>query len=161
MTSEEILSGLRKIIRALNLESKRIQKEFGISIPQLLCLQYLKKAEKYCATSKEVAQALNLNPSTITGIISRLEKKGLVARLPNQGDKRVVLVSLTTSGLALLDSAPKLFHQTLDERLATLSQADLDTVKRSLDLLTRLLDVSDLDAAPLLTITNKMDEDAP
>ena len=37
----DILIRLRKIVRSVNLESKRVEKEQGVSIPQLLCLQFL------------------------------------------------------------------------------------------------------------------------
>ena len=43
----EILTDIRKIVRSINLESKRIQKDFGVSIPQLLCLSYLSSCEGY------------------------------------------------------------------------------------------------------------------
>ena len=158
MTSEDILSKLRKIIRALNLESKRVQKEFGISIPQLLCLTFLSKSPSFQANLKELAQALNLNPSTITGIVSRLEKKGFLARLPKGEDKRVSCITLTETGARLLENTPKLFHETLDERLKTLPQPELDQIKTGLAILIDLLGVAGVDAAPMLAIDAEIND---
>ena len=78
----EILVKLRKVIRSINLESKKIEKEFGISIPQLLVLKFLSEQKDYKASSKDIKTYINLNASTVSGIIVRLEDKGLVARLP-------------------------------------------------------------------------------
>ncbi len=157
VNTELILASIRKIIRALNLESKRIQKEFGISIPQLLCLNYLKNAENYQANTKTLSQALNLNPSTISGIVKRLEKKSLIARLPKGKDKRVSIITLTADGAQLLEDTPELFHQKLDERLASLKKDDVDKVREGLSIITHLLEVNDIDAAPLLSIEDSFD----
>ncbi len=74
MNYTDILTGLRKIIRSVNLESKRIEKQFGISIPQLLCLNFLHSQAGFQASQKEIKDFLSLNASTVTGIINRLEK---------------------------------------------------------------------------------------
>lgn len=152
MNTETILTSLRKIIRALNLESKRIQKEFGISIPQLLCLNYLDKAENFQANTKTLSKALNLNPSTISGIVKRLEKKGYIARLPKGQDKRVTFITLTADGARLLEMTPKLFHEKLDERLASLSDEDQSKVIDGLEIIANLLEVNDLEASPMLMV---------
>lgn len=89
MKYTDILIRLRQIIRSVNLESKRIEKEYGISIPQLLCFHFLNEKENFQASHKEIKDFLKLNASTVTGIINRLEKKGFVARVPKKGDKRV------------------------------------------------------------------------
>ena len=77
MNSLDILIKIRKIVRSLNLESKAIQKDFGLSITQLLCLSHLEKTPNYQTTHKELMELLSLNSSTVTGIINRLEKKRL------------------------------------------------------------------------------------
>ncbi len=78
----EIMSSVRKIVRAINLESKRVEKNFGISIPQLLTLKFLNESEGYKSSMKAIKEMLSLNASTVTGIVARLEQKGFVARLP-------------------------------------------------------------------------------
>ena len=54
----EILVKLRKIIRSINLESKKIEKKFGISIPQLMCLQFLSEQ----AIKVIISLSLGLSP---------------------------------------------------------------------------------------------------
>lgn len=157
MNYTEILIHIRKILRALNLESKRIQKEFGISIPQLLCLEYLSQCGDFRATHKEVAKYLNLNSSTVTGIISRLEKKNLVARLPKSGDKRITYVTLTSAGFQLLDSTPNLMHQQLAEKLPQLPGRTLENLDESLKVLVDCLGIEQTDASPLFTIEDPIE----
>ena len=98
MNYAEILINIRKISRSVNLESKRLEKEYGISIPQLLALNYLREQNNFLASHKSIKDFLKLNASTVTGIITRLEKKGLVAKLPRLQDKRVSLITLTAKG---------------------------------------------------------------
>ena len=86
MDTTEILIKIRKIVRSVDIESKKIQKEYGVSIPQVLCLSFLHESPTYQATQGEIRNFLNLNSSTVSGIINRLEKKGLLARLPKSCD---------------------------------------------------------------------------
>lgn len=160
MKYSEILIHIRKIVRSLNLESKRIQKEFGISIPQLLCLEYLSQCSQFKATHKEVANYLNLNSSTVTGIISRLEKKNLVARLPKSGDKRVTYISLTSAGFKLLEKSPNLMHQKLEKKLPGLPDEVLKNIDQSLQVLVECLGIDQTDASPLFTIEDPIDNKA-
>jgi DNA-binding MarR family transcriptional regulator len=149
MEYTDVLINIRKIVRSLNLESKRIQKEFGVSIPQLLCLDYLSTCEQYQSTITRIATYLNLNLSTVTGIVNRLEKKGLLARLPKKGDKRVSNITLTTHGLKLLEHSPELMHQQLSAKLMDMPTQKLVELNNSLQF---LVDIFHLDfaASPLL-----------
>lgn len=152
MDSNHILINIRKILRSVNLESKRIQKEYGISIPQLLTLNFLKSCEDYKASQREISGHLNLNASTVTGIISRLEKKGYVAKLPNAKDKRVTNVALTTAGAGLLNKAPELMHDQLQAKLNKLSREQLLEIERGFELLIEVMGIGDVDAFPVITI---------
>ena len=81
METRDILIKIRKIVRSVDIESKKIQKEHGVSIPQVLCLNFLRESNNYQTTQGELRKFLSLNPSTVSGIINRLEKKGYLARL--------------------------------------------------------------------------------
>lgn len=151
MEYTEILINIRKIIRSINLESKRIEREFGISIPQYLCLNFLATTETYRATATEIGLHLNLNASTVTGIVSRLEKKGYVARLINPEDKRSSFIYLTALGDKIIKTIPNLLQDKLTLRLQELKSQELKQLENSLDLLVKFMGVEDLDASPLLT----------
>ncbi len=125
MNYAEILINIRKISRSVNLESKRLEKEYGISIPQLLALNYLREQNNFLASHKSIKDFLKLNASTVTGIITRLEKKGLVAKLPRLQDKRVSLITLTAKGAELLNAMPQPLHQQISKKLQSLSAEQL------------------------------------
>lgn len=152
MKTTDILIQIRKIVRSINLESKKIQKEYGVSIPQVLCLNYLHDAPNFQATQGELKRFLNLNSSTISGIVNRLEIKGLVARLPKSGDKRMVNIGLTSAGDDLIASMPSLLHEQLSDKLQTLKATELKQIEESLDVLVQLLDIQSVDASPVITI---------
>jgi DNA-binding MarR family transcriptional regulator len=152
METTDILIQIRKIVRSINLESKKIQKEYGVSIPQVLCLNFLHDAPHFQATQAELKRFLNLNSSTVSGIVDRLEKKGLVARLPRSGDKRVVNIALTAAGDELIAAMPSLLHEQLSDKLQTLNAADLKRIDESLDTLVHLLDIQSVEASPVITI---------
>lgn len=160
MDTTEILIKIRKIVRSINLESKKIQKEYGVSIPQILCLHFLKQAKNYQATQGEIRKYLNLNSSTVSGIIHRLEKKGLIARLPKSGDKRVVNIALTTNGDKLLETTPLLLHEQLSEKLKALDEKTLLQILDSLDILVRILNIEDLIASPLIAMDDSLEENS-
>ncbi|NQT78050.1 MAG: MarR family transcriptional regulator [Bacteroidetes bacterium] len=152
MEYTEILINIRKILRSLNLESKKIQKEQGVSIPQLMCLDYLGNLEDFRSTQVNIARYLNLNPSTMSGIVDRLESKGLVARLPNPKDKRTVFISLTSNGAKLLEASPQFLHKRLSKKLEKLPYPQIEQIKSSLIILVECLEIEEISASPIITI---------
>lgn len=158
MDTTEILIKIRKIVRSINLESKKIQKEYGVSIPQILCLNFLKNSKNYQATQGEVRKFLHLNSSTTSGIINRLEIKGLIARLPKIGDKRTVTISLTSKGDKLIDQLPLLLHEQLSEKLIKQDTKKIKQLEDSLELLINLLDLNALEVSPITTNGENMEE---
>lgn len=151
MYTNDILVNLRKILRGINLESKRIHKEVGLSIPQLLTLSYLRASDGFQSTQKEIKAHLSLNSSTVTGIISRLEKKGLIAKLPKSGDKRVTRVVLTSQGSDLIAEAPVPLQHQLELKLAGAKKDEVAQLKTSLSYLVKLMGVSEIEASPILS----------
>ncbi len=157
MDTTEILIKIRKIVRSIDIESKKIQKEYGVSIPQVLCLSFLYTSVNYKSTQGEIRKFLSLNSSTVSGIINRLEKKGYLARLPKSGDKRVVNIALTSSGDKLLSTIPSLLHDQLSEKLQKLDQAKLESIEESLNTLVTLLDIEQVEASPLISLESDIE----
>ncbi len=151
MDYADVLTHLRRIIRSVNLESKRIEKEYGISIPQLLCLKFLNGRPQFQASHKEIKDFLSLNASTVTGIINRLERKGLVAKLPRRDDRRVSYVTITAKGADILNNPTDLIHERISKKLRRLTPAQLDELKSAIHLLTNFLELGELDASPIIT----------
>lgn len=158
MDTTEILVKIRKIVRSINLESKKIQKEHGVSIPQILCLNFLHESANFQSTQNDIRKFLNLNSSSVSGIINRLEKKGLLARLPKSGDKRVVNIALTSSGDKLINQIPSLLHEQLSHKLHNLAEEKLKQIEESLNMLINLLEIEEIDASPLIAIDDNLED---
>ncbi|MCF8358020.1 MAG: MarR family transcriptional regulator [Prolixibacteraceae bacterium] len=156
MDSTDILINIRKIVRSINLESKRIEKDYGVSIPQVLCMDYLSKSPEFQATQGELKNFLNLNSSTVSGIVQRLEKKGLIARLPKTGDKRVTKLILTAPGEMLLRKIPPLLHDKLNRQLETINNKELQKIEEVLNNLILFLQIPDEDVALPIISNNEL-----
>lgn len=160
MNTTDIIIKIRKIIRSINLESKKIQKDYGVSIPQILCLNYLQSSPNYQSTQNEIKHFLNLNSSTVTGIINRLENKGLVARLPKSDtDRRVVNIILTSKGDKLIRDIPSLMHEKLDLQLKELPENKLIAIKESLNELIALLNIEETDDTRMVPLDDMLEND--
>ena len=96
-----------------------------------------------CAICKWVQCAL-----ASPGIIDRLEKKGLVARLPKKEDKRTTYIALTSLGAKLLEKIPALLHERLSVKLEKLPKEKINELDDALNVLTHYLDISEVDASP-------------
>lgn len=147
----EIMISVRKIVRAINLESKRVEKNFGISIPQLLTLKYLKENPDYKTTMRSLREFLSLNASTVTGIVSRLEAKGFVARLPNPADKRSTPIVLTSKGDELIKKTNVSLHEKISKNLEALNDEEYGAIADSFQTIINFLNIEDLDASPIIT----------
>ncbi|MTE18926.1 MarR family transcriptional regulator [Streptomyces sp. TRM43335] len=93
---------------------------------------------------REIARRLKCEPSNITGIVDRLESRGLVERRPDPADRRVKLAALTERGL---DTAERL-RGSLD--FAREPLGELTPVERAVlrDLLRRMLGAGSAEDAP-------------
>ena len=85
-----------------------------------------------------------VNSSTVTGIIDRLEHKGLVKRLRISTDRRIITVELTKNGEVLAENAPPPIQQKIFDGLSKLSEKELKNISKTLLKLTDMLDVQDL-----------------
>ncbi len=139
MTVDIILT-IRTIVRRINLESKQIEKEYGITITQLLCLTFLAEQNGHQCSSGAIKDYLQLNASTVTGIIDRLIIKGYVVRLPKKDDKRVSRINLTESGEKIVKSSPSLLQEKLASKLETLPGHKKQSISDSLKLLSGMIE---------------------
>ena len=147
----EIMISVRKIVRAINLESKRVEKNFGISIPQLLTLKHLKEKPDYKTTMRSLREFLSLNASTVTGIVSRLETKGYIARLPDPSDKRSTPIVLTSKGDDLIKKTNLSLHEKISKNLEALNEEEYSAIVESFQTIINFLNIEDLDASPIIT----------
>jgi DNA-binding MarR family transcriptional regulator len=143
MKSTDILISIRKIVRTIHLESKRIDKQFGVSMPQLLALGFLQEQADCKATPKQLKLFLQLNASTVTGIIQRLITKGLIIKMDNPSDKRAPFIVLSVAGERLLNNSPELMHEKLTRKLNKMTPDKLETLRLALATIEDLMEIDD------------------
>lgn len=139
----EIIHQIRRLIQASELYTKELNKKYQVSSPQLQCLLVL--GENGPLPPSQIARHIMVKSSTVTGIIDRLEQKGLVARSRDSYDRRVIHIELTEAGKRLAENAPPPFQRKIVEGLRKLPQREIEQILLTLNKLTHMLDVQDLD----------------
>jgi len=147
---QELLIALRKVIRAIGLHSKQLNKTSGLTSPQLLIMLEIDKSSG--VNSSQVAKNVNLSPATVTNILDRLENKALVSRVRDTKDKRKVGLYLTESGKAILVKAPQALQEHFIDNFANLAEWEQSQLLSSVERLADMMDANEIDAAPLLEL---------
>jgi DNA-binding MarR family transcriptional regulator len=150
----DVLISLRRIIRAIDLRSRRLMQEAGFTGPQLLVMQALASAAEM--TAGDLAKQVNLSQGTVTSILDRLEKPGLINRIRSHKDRRRIFVSLTDEGKERLSKAPTLLQQRFIQRFAELKEWEQHQMLASLQRLAEMMDAQDIDAAPVLDTRHEL-----
>ena len=148
--AQDVLVALRRIIRATDIQSKRIAKSSGLTIPQVMVLRSIGSLGD--VTVKRLAEEVSLSQATVTTILNRLEARGLVVRVRSARDKRVVNAQLLPEGEAVLQSVPALLHERFIERFEKLPTEEQESLVETLGKLAQMMDAEAIDAAPMLDI---------
>jgi len=143
-----ILQALRRIIRAVDIHSYKLASQYNITGPQLACL--LAVQEQGPLTSAKLAKKVYLSPSTLVGIVDRLEEKGLVRRNRDSRDRRLVYITITSVGEQLVAAAPSLLQDTLANALVELPELEQVSITKALEKLVDLMEARHIGAAPVL-----------
>lgn len=99
----DIIDNLRRVFQILNEQSKKVERETGLTGPQLWTIKTINENEPIIIS--DLANKLYLHSTTVIGIIDRLEKRNLVKRLRSKQDRRAVWTELTDVGNVLVKSA--------------------------------------------------------
>lgn len=135
-------SMVEQIARVLMHVSWLGQKQFArcvadhdLTLPQFFALGFLSKMEQRCSMN-QLAEATHQDAATMTGIVDRLERLGLVERRRSARDRRVVLVHPTPEGVALLSHVHDSRNELMRHVFTTFSDEELLTL---ITFLTRLM----------------------
>ncbi len=137
----EILDGLRTLVHALQAGSRSSEERVGLSGAQLFVL------EKLASTSmsvNELARATHTQQSTVSVVVSKLVKKGLVSRVRSSKDARVQMLSITERGASRLASAPETVQDRLVAALKKMPRSDRAALATHLSRLLRDAELSEV-----------------
>lgn len=147
---DELFISIRKIIRAIDLRSKKLSKEAGITGPQLLILQELERIDGI--TAKDVSTNIHLSQATVTSILDRLEAKHFIKRVRSDSDRRRVALYLTDDGKQALLNAPQPIEDSFVEKFSALKDWEQYQLISSVEHIADMMGASEIDAAPVLNI---------
>ena len=144
---QEIVWSVRRLVRAVYLDSQKISKRYGLTEPQSAVLRNL--FNNGPLSSADLSRTLFVTPSNITGIIDRLEKKQLVERIKKDGDRRVALITLTDTGKELSKTLPDPIMKKFIAELADLEPEHVQLLAMAMNQILNLIDTEDVGEEPL------------
>lgn len=122
---------LRKTDHITRKKGREILKDFNITGPQFIALQWLISDGRL--TIGELSQKMKLACSTITDLIDRMEKNQLVERIRDKKDKRVVRINVKEKGHDLVKKVLEQRRIFLANKLKDFDEKDKDFLMKSLE----------------------------
>jgi len=138
----EVMQSLRRIIKSLQDYSQTVSSHFGITGPQLWALKTI--YQRGSLSLGELSKGMYLHPSTVSGVVDRLEKKGFVLRDRTEKDRRVVKVCLTPKGKMLVRRAPNPVQGKMIYGLRKLKKEKLNLIYESVQELVGIMEAQNL-----------------
>ena len=99
-----LFKSMRRIARAVELHSRRLDRELDLTLPQHVVLTCVRDLGE--VTSRAVSEEADVSPATVVGILDKLEAKGLIERYRSTRDRRIVHTRITPRGEEALARAP-------------------------------------------------------
>ncbi len=152
--TDKVLISIRQIIQAIDLHSRELVRKFGLTVPQLVILQTISREK--AMTVGAIAKEVSLSQATVTGILERLHKRGLLIRTRSETDRRRVVIEPTEKCAQVLDKAPPLMQEIFVKQFGELEQWEKMMILSSLQRIVSLMDVKtpgvvDENISPYLT----------
>ena len=147
---EQVLTSLRRVIRATDLHSKHLSKTSGLTAPQILLLLAIRKLKG--STIGQLANEVSLSQATVTNILDRMEKRELVRRERSTVDKRKVHVYLTERGVEVITNAPTPLQDQFARQFNGLQEWEQTMIIAALQRVAHMMDAEHIDASPVLDV---------
>ncbi len=144
----ELMVSLRKIIQAIDIHSRTLNKDFGLTGPQIVVLQEIARNGGIGVT--RLARSTSLSQATITDITQRLEKKGYIQRRKTEDDRRGVTLSLSDQGWKIMEDLPPLLQKTFTDRFSEIENWEQMMILSAFERVVNLMSADDIDASPIM-----------
>lgn len=145
--TRSVLRAIRQILRSTEANSKALLRATGLTTSQLVILRMLEEQGQMMAG--QIAQRLGITQATTTGMLHKLEARGMLARRKGEHDRRQVWLSLTPQARALIATTPDGIHELFKQRFSELEDWEQAMLIASLERIAAMLGAGDLDVAPL------------
>ncbi|KKI87743.1 MULTISPECIES: MarR family winged helix-turn-helix transcriptional regulator [Shouchella] len=134
---EEIERSLRKIADLVKQKGREILAHFPITTPQFVALQWLN--EYGDMTIGELSNHMHLACSTTTDLVDRMEKNGLVMRVKDKQDRRVVRIHLLDRGQTIIREVIAKRQHYLAEMLEHFTSEQVNDLEENLNFLLKTM----------------------
>jgi len=141
-TSAYVLSTLRQIIRAIDIHSRKLSKEYGLTGPQLIVISEI--GQYGPMTIGELARRISLSQATVTTILDRLELKELAERTRDKQDKRRVYVDITDKARTILETHPNFLQEAFVRRFNALEEWEQTLILSSIQRISAMMNTAEL-----------------
>lgn len=121
---------LRKVDYIIRKKGREILKDFNITIPQFTALQILINNDQM--TIGELSQKMALACSTITDLIDRMERNGLVVRKKDEKDKRIVRIQVLPKGHEIVEKVLEKRINFLNSKMRELTESEKESLNQAL-----------------------------
>jgi len=133
--AHELMDTAPKIIQSIRYEMRRGQRA-NLSIPQFRSLRFIQRNPD--TSLSDLANHLGLTLPSVSKLVDGLVKKGLISRQESTADRRRLTLGLTQSREAIINSARANAQVNIAKILSNLSNEELNTIHRTLELLNPL-----------------------
>ncbi|MEY8842074.1 MarR family winged helix-turn-helix transcriptional regulator [Cribrihabitans sp. XS_ASV171] len=142
------LIALRRILRATELFGRDLKQSAGITAVQFRVLQIIAEAGQ--ATAKEISLRMRVSQATVTSLVDKLVREGMVLREKSARDRRQTNIHITAKGRQTLSEAPDPLQQRFVRKFSALADWEQSMLVASLERVAEMLDAVDMDASPVL-----------
>jgi DNA-binding MarR family transcriptional regulator len=137
MKTDQVYQYLERIANLLRTDTRRSIVEKGLQPVQLEALHYLSHCNRYSNTPAGVADFLGLTKGTVSQTLGVLENVGMIEKLPDYKDRRVVHLRLTTRGAKLI--AETIPPRTLRTALELMPETGQESILEALNTLLKAM----------------------
>lgn len=125
------MDGLRRIVHAIHAATRASQRTFGLSGAQLFVLREL--AHSTGQSLSDLARRTRTTQGSVSEVVSRLVRQGLVAREASSVDRRRAVLTLTAEGQSVLERAPESVQARLLAGFTRLTEAEQQALADGLE----------------------------
>ena len=134
----EIVKLMKQVMGALKHNMGHKFKEMNLTGTQMMLIRILSHDKEMKVS--DLSEKLGLSNSTVSGILDRLEKQGLVERIRSKEDRRVVFVSVTEEFKTTGQDHFSEMESSFEAMTSKATPEEIDTIIKGLDMLKTLLE---------------------
>lgn len=135
--SAKVAKLFREVMHLFKQSMSKVFEDLGITAPQSMVMGILSKEKTLKIT--ELSTKLSLSNSTVSGIVDRLEKQGMVERKRSEQDRRVVYVSVASNFAEINQNFHKRLEDMIENKMNKGTHEELAKIYEGLDSLKKLL----------------------